>query len=195
MICATRNRFGGTATTEVDGGERSAHFTSSITTTISIIQPQLAIIIHPPALDAPVVKDSAGMQFAGTDCLGSMTTTEVNCEQITAHFTWIVAAIVRIALPKLAQAIKAPTLDSPVIEQGTGMRSTSTNCLGGTTTTQVDGCQTATHFVSAITTSHFVAIAQLTDRVITPTLDGIVGEDGAGMHVARRNRDDFFDAT
>jgi hypothetical protein len=54
--------------------------------------------------------------------------------------------------PKLAYIICTPTLDSPVIEQGTGMCLTSTDCLGGTTTTQVDGCQTAAHFVSAITT-------------------------------------------
>ena len=97
MKSASRDRLGSTTTTEVDGGERSAHFTSSITTTISIIQPELAITIVSPALDAPVVKDSAGMYFAGTDCLGRSATTQVDGRQVAAHFVSTITTILRIA--------------------------------------------------------------------------------------------------
>ena len=146
------DRLGGPANAEVNAVQIIAHFTSSITTIIAVIQPELAIVIQSPTLDSVIVEDGTGMIIAGTNCFGSMTITEIDPCQIIAHFTRPVTTIIVATLPELAKTVCTPTLDAIIVEDGTGMCQTGTNCLGSMTTTQVHRGQTAAHLISTITT-------------------------------------------
>ncbi len=79
MGATGNDSLGGTAIAEVDDVQISAHFARVITTILDFIQPELTTTVQSPTLDAGVVKNGTGMESAGTNCLGGITTTEVNC--------------------------------------------------------------------------------------------------------------------
>ena len=159
MVVSGSNRLGGPATAEVDRYQITTHFTRPVTTIILIILPKLTRTIIAPTLDGVIVEDGTGMVGASTNCLGSSITTEVNRCQIITHFIRLVTTIIVATLPELTIIISPPTLDTIIVEDDTGVLFASADCLGGPTTTQIDGNQTAAHFISTITTRRFVTIA------------------------------------
>ena len=54
--------------------------------------------------------------------------------------------------------------------------------------TEVDGGQIIAHFISAVPSLRGVAVAELANLIRSPTLDGIIIKDGAGIIFHSTNR-------
>ena len=64
MVTARRELDGRLTGTEVDRRQIAAHLVGRVAAGVAVAQPELALAVDPPALDASIVQDSACMACA-----------------------------------------------------------------------------------------------------------------------------------
>jgi len=103
---------------EVYGAQVVAHLARLVAAAIEVPVAELALPVVPPALHAAVVEDGAHVLVPGTDGFGLAPGSEVDGGEVGAHLVGVVAPVSSVPLAKLAEIVRAPALDAPVVQDG-----------------------------------------------------------------------------
>lgn len=177
---------GGFARTKIDRRQVVAHLHRPIAAHDFIPESEFTLNVVTPAFDAVVIQARTGEAIPGTDSEGCFAGSEVNRRQVVAHFHGIIAAVVRVAQSKFAEAIKAPAFDGGIVQQGAHILSPDGNGDRSFAGSKVDREQVVAHGAREHAAMRFVALAKLPIIIEAPALQRSIVENGAGGTSARR---------
>ena len=183
MLATGGDVLGGAIGAEVDRVEVVAHFVRVIGAPLHIAQAELTSDVQSPALDGVVVEERARVFATGGDVLGGAIGAEVDRVEVVAHFVRLVAAVYTIAQAEPTFLIISPALDGVVVEERARVLVTGGDVLGGAIGAEVDRVEVVAHFVRLVAAASRIAQAELTCKVGSPALDGVVVEERARVTV------------
>ena len=133
-----------------------------------------------PALDGVVVEDGAGVAAGGDGECGAACA-EVDGGEVVAHLARLVPDVRAASVAEIAPVPEAPALGGVVVEEGAGVEVAGGDGECGAACAEVDGGEVVAHLAWLVADPDVAAVAELTVDALSPALDGVVVEEGAGV--------------
>ena len=176
----------------IDGREVVAHLPRRVAVRGRAPEAERAEHAGPPAFDAAVLEDGAGVEAARGDRLRRVTGPEIDGGEVVAHLAGHVAVRVLVAEPEVADGVRPPAFDGGVVEQRAApvarpCRERDRAPSGA----EVDGREVRPHVAHVDPPVDHVAEPELAVVVVAPAFDAAVVKESAGRAVADRQTHDL----
>ena len=161
---------------QIDSHQVITHLTAAVPHIACAPNPQLAVVVVPPALHGVVVEPRTCVRVTTRhlDCCPAGA--QIDSHQVITHLTAAVPHIACAPNPQLAVVVVPPALHGVVVEPRAGVKVTTTDLNGCPAGAQVNSHQAIPHLPAAVPYDNCAPDPQLPVLAVPPTPHGVVVE-------------------